>query len=68
MIYWELLPDGKTKFHNATQTKQEMENGLAEHLGISTDTFVRKFLKKDEHNLGLLESLASCLSLILETI
>lgn len=37
LIYWELLPDGKTKFHNATQTKQEMENGLAEHLGISID-------------------------------
>ncbi len=34
LIYWELLPDGKTKFHNTTQTKQEMENGLAEHLGL----------------------------------
>ena len=36
-VYWELLPGGKTVFHDAEQTKKEMENGLAEHLGISDD-------------------------------
>ena len=33
-VYWELLPGGKTVFHDEEQTKKEMEDGLAEHLGI----------------------------------
>ena len=37
IVYWELLPEGKTVFHNAEQTKNEMEEGLAEHLGITDD-------------------------------
>ena len=34
LIYWELLPEGKTIYHAAEQTKKEMEDGLAEQLGI----------------------------------
>ena len=34
IVYWELLPGGKTVFHDAEQTKKEMEDGMAEHLGI----------------------------------
>ncbi len=37
LIYWELLPEGKTIYHNAEQTKKEMEDGMAEHLGITDD-------------------------------
>lgn len=35
--YFELLPDGQIKYHNDQQTKKEMEEGLAEHLGIVND-------------------------------
>ena len=36
-VYWDLLPDGKTKFHDSTQTQYELEDGLAERLGISIE-------------------------------
>ena len=37
-VYWELLPEGKTKFHDRIQTKNELEDGLAERLGIVFDS------------------------------
>lgn len=37
-VYWELLPEGKTVFHNEEQTKYELEDGLAKQLGIVIDS------------------------------
>lgn len=34
-VYWELLAEGKTLFHDDKQTKYELENGLAEHIGLN---------------------------------